>query len=102
MGAPKRGRAPKKDHDGRPFIRKSRSSDLRSRGEPSPRCSSNGEEHLDLRLKMVNNEGAESDMTLMHKPAGSELKRMGEPRFRGESDDGWLSPLLTDDRQTFQ
>ncbi len=57
---------------------------------------------MDLRLKMVNNEGAESDMTLMHKPAGSELKRMGEPRFRGESDDGWLSPLLTDDRQTFQ
>jgi hypothetical protein len=52
---------------------------------------------MDLKLKIIRDEGKESGTVLVHKVVGNELKKIGEIKFSDEGDKKWLLMVLTED-----
>jgi hypothetical protein len=52
---------------------------------------------MDLKLKIVQDEGKESGMVLVHKVVGGELRKVGEIKFSDAGDKKWLLMVLTED-----
>jgi hypothetical protein len=51
---------------------------------------------MEMRLKIVQEEGKESGMVHIHKEVGSDLKKIGEIKFNSESDKKWIVTALTE------
>jgi hypothetical protein len=53
---------------------------------------------MEMRLKIVQDEGKESGMIHIHKVVGSDLKKIGEIKFNYESDKNWFVTAMTERR----
>jgi hypothetical protein len=51
---------------------------------------------MEMRLRIVQDEGKESGMLHIHKVVGSDLKKIGEIKFNFESDKKWFLTALTE------
>ena len=51
---------------------------------------------MEMRLKIVQDEGKESGMLHIHKVVGSDLKKIGEIKYNFESDKKWFVTALTE------
>ena len=51
---------------------------------------------MEMRLKIVQDEGKESGMVHIHKVNGSDLKKIGEIKYYDESDRKWILTVLTE------
>jgi hypothetical protein len=52
---------------------------------------------MELRLKIVHDEGKESGVIHVHKHVGNELKKIGEMKFSDASDKKWILMVMTED-----
>jgi hypothetical protein len=52
---------------------------------------------MELKLKIVQDEGKESGRVLVHKMVGNELMKIGEIKFSDAGDKKWLLMVLTED-----
>jgi hypothetical protein len=52
---------------------------------------------MELRLKIVHDEGKESGVIHVHKYIGNELKKIGEMKFSDASDKKWILMVMTED-----
>lgn len=51
---------------------------------------------MELKIRIVHDEGKESGIIHIHKPVGNELRKIGEMRFSDASDKRWLLMVMTD------
>ena len=52
---------------------------------------------MELKLKIVHDEGKESGMVFVHKLVGNELRKIGEIKFSDAGDKRWILMVMTED-----
>jgi hypothetical protein len=55
---------------------------------------------MEMKLKIVQDEGKESGVILVHKQVGCDLKKIGEMKFSDASDKKWILMVMTEDHPT--
>lgn len=52
---------------------------------------------MELKLKIVHDEGKESGLVLVHKQIGDEIRKIGEIKFSDAGDKKWILMVMTED-----